>query len=258
MAWSSIRTHRAAVATIIDPLTQNPLSQHPMISRFMKAVYLARPPKGKVKPIWSVSEVLEELRSWGLAEDLPRSRLTWRLTMLLALASARRASDLSLLHIDSNHLFRSTDSWRFHLAFGAKQDRPGHIPKDIVISKQQAAELCPLENLREYLRRTEEERQGSMQLLRTTVAPFRPAGRQTIRSWLSRVLELSNIQAPGGSTRAASATWAAAKAVPISTIMAAADWSSVKTMSRYYLRPLPQGAPASEHLSVQRAVLGDV
>ena len=68
MAWSSIRTHRAAVATIIDPLTQNPLSQHPMISRFMKAVYLARPPKGKVKPIWSVSEVLEELRSWGLAE----------------------------------------------------------------------------------------------------------------------------------------------------------------------------------------------
>ena len=258
MAWSSIRTHRAAVATIIDPLTQNPLSQHPMISRFMKAVYLARPPKGKVKPIWSVSEVLEELRSWGLAEALPRSRLTWRLTMLLALASARRASDLSLLHIDSNHLFRSTDSWRFHLAFGAKQDRPGHIPKDIVISKQQAAELCPLENLREYLRRTEEERQGSMQLLRTTVAPFRPAGRQTIRSWLSRVLELSNIQAPGGSTRAASATWAAAKAVPISTIMAAADWSSVKTMSRYYLRPLPQGAPASEHLSVQRAVLGDV
>ena len=71
MAWSSIRTHRAAVATIIDPLTQNPLSQHPMISRFMKAVYLARPPKGKVKPIWSVTDVLEELRSWGLAEVLP-------------------------------------------------------------------------------------------------------------------------------------------------------------------------------------------
>ena len=92
-----------------------------------------------------------------------------------------------------------------------------------------------------------------MQLLRTTVA-----GRQTIRSWLSRVLELTNIQVPGGSTSAASATWAAAEAVPISTIMAAADWSSVKTMSRYYLRPLPQGAPASEHLSVQRAVLGDV
>ena len=44
MAWSTIRLHRDAVATVIDPLTQNPLSQHPMICRFMKAVYLARPP----------------------------------------------------------------------------------------------------------------------------------------------------------------------------------------------------------------------
>ena len=55
--------------------------------------------------------------------------------MLLALASARRESDLSL-HIDSNHLLRSTDSWRSHLAFGATQDRPGYIPEDMVIFKQ--------------------------------------------------------------------------------------------------------------------------
>ena len=179
MAWSTIRLHRAAVATIIDPLTRNPLSQHPMICRFMKAVYLARPPAGKVKPIWSVAEVLQLLKSWGESETLSRPMLT------------------------------------------------------------------------------EGEREENTQLLRTTVETFKPAGRQTIRAWLAKVLEHANIQAPGGSTRAASATWAAAKAVPISTIMAAADWSSVQTMSRYYIRPLPQGAPASEHLSVQRAVLGD-
>ena len=181
---------------------------------------------------WEGEADLERYRSsqiMGLAETLSRSNLTWRLTMFLALASARRASDLTLLHIDSNHLFRSEDSSRF-LAFGTKQDRPGLIPK--VISKQQAAELCPLMKLlREYLKITEGERQGSIQLLRTTIAPFRPAGRQTIRSWL----ELTNIQAP----------------VPISTIMAAAGWSSVTTMSRYYLRPLPHRASASEHLSVQ-------
>ena len=38
-------------------------------------------------------------------------------------------------------------------------------------------------------------------------------------------------------------TWASARAVPISTIRAAADWSSVKTMARHYIRPLPQGPP---------------
>ena len=149
------------------------------------------------------------------------------------------------------------DSWRFHLVFRTKQDRSGHIPKDFIVSRQTSAELCPLRNFTEYLRRTEEEREESTQLLRTTVAPFKPASRQTIRSWLAKVLERADIQAPGDSTRAASATWTAAKAVTISKIMAAADWSSVQTMSRYYIRPLPQGAPASEHLSVQSAVLGD-
>ena len=95
LAWSTIRLHRAAIAMIVDPLTKTPLSQHPMISRFMKAVYLARPPARKVKPIWSVSSVLVMLRTWGNPEDLTRAKLTWRLAMLLALASARRASDLS-------------------------------------------------------------------------------------------------------------------------------------------------------------------
>ena len=162
MAWSTIRVHRAAVATIIAPLTNSPLSQHPMVCRFMKTVFLARQRPRKGKPIWSVSTVLEMLRSWGNPEELSRQKLTWRVAMLLVLASARRASDLSLLHIDEDHLFKTNDSWRFHLVFGAKQDRPGHIPQDVLISKQACRELCPLENLREYLRRTEGERGSHM------------------------------------------------------------------------------------------------
>ena len=71
------------------------------------------------------------------------------------------------------------------------------------------------------------------------------------------VLELAEIDALGGSTIAASNTWASARAVPISTIMAAADWSSVKTATRHCIRPLPKGASATEHLAFQRDVLGD-
>ena len=218
---------------------------------------MGRPPTRKVKPIWSVTTVLEMLRSWGPSSELERPRLTWRMVMLLALASARRASDLTFLSIDDRHLFKSQDSWRFLLVFGTKQDRPGHIPKDVIISRQGSPELCPISNTEEYLKRTSGDRGNQMQLLRTTVSPFRPAMRQTVRSWLSKVLELAEIDAPGGSTRAAAATWASARAVPIATIMAAADWSSITTMTRHYIRPLPQGASATEHLSVQRAVLGD-
>ena len=129
MAWSSIRIHRAAIAMIIDPLTNSLRSQHPMVCHFMKAVSLARPPPRKVKHIWSVSTVLEMRRSWGSLEELFRQKPTWRMAMLLEVAE--------------------------HLVFGAKQDMPGHIPQDVLISKQSCRELCPLENIREYLRRTE-------------------------------------------------------------------------------------------------------
>ena len=39
--------------------------------------------------------------------------LTWRLAMLLALALAHRASELTLLHMDVTHVFKSADFWRF-------------------------------------------------------------------------------------------------------------------------------------------------
>ena len=120
LVWS-IRLHRAAIAMIVDPLTKTSLSQHPMIRCFRKAIYLAHPPPRTVKPIWSVSSVLVMLRTWGNPEDLTRAKLTWQLAMLLALAPARRASDLSFLDIDEKNLLKSDDSWRFSLVFRAKQ-----------------------------------------------------------------------------------------------------------------------------------------
>ena len=45
-----------------------------------------------------------------------------------------------------------------------------------------------------------------------------------------------------GSTRAAAATWAAARGVSTSTIMEAADWTSARTMRAHYLRLLPKEA----------------
>ena len=126
-----------AIARIVDHLTNPPLS------RFIKVVFLARPPSRKVKPIWSVTTVLEMLRSWGPSGELEQRRLTWHSAMLLALASAHRASDLTLLHMDDIHLFKSADSWRLHLDFGVKQDRQGHLAQDVVLSRQGLVEIMP-------------------------------------------------------------------------------------------------------------------
>ena len=84
----------------------------------------------------------------------------------------------------------------------------------------------------------------------TAVIPVQ-ARIKSVQPWLSNVLGLAEIDTPGGSTRSVSATWALARAVPIATTMASADWSSVNTMTRHYIKLLPHGPLATEHLSVQ-------
>ena len=61
---------------------------------------LQSPPTKKLKSIWDVATVLKHIEAWGSIEHLSRSRLTQRMVMLLAIASARRVSDLCLLRTD--------------------------------------------------------------------------------------------------------------------------------------------------------------
>ena len=116
MAWSTIRVHRADIATIIDPLTNSPLSQQQCSWQGHR---LGR---------WNLSGA--SLLYWG-CWDPGEARRNFPDKSWLG---GWQYCDLSLLHIDEDHLFKTNDSWHFHLVFGAKQDRPGHIPQDVIIS----------------------------------------------------------------------------------------------------------------------------
>ena len=93
--------------------------------------------------------------------------------------------------------------------------------------------------MEEYLRRAQKNRGNHLQLLFTTVVPFKPVHQRSAPGCL-KCRTLPALQVSGGSTMAASATWASATAVPIAAIMAAADWSSVNTLARKYVRFLSQ------------------
>ena len=69
-----------------------------------------------------MATVLRHIEAWGGIEHLSRSSLTQRMVMLLAIASARRVSDLCLLRTDVDSLQRTPDKWTFLPAFGAKQE----------------------------------------------------------------------------------------------------------------------------------------
>ena len=98
-----------------------------MVRGFLKACFLSRPHRRIVKFIWSVAAVLDTLREWGPVLDLGRPKSSLRAMLLV---------------------------WRaIVLAFGMKQDRPGHISPAVVISRQCSPALCPITNMGEYLRK---------------------------------------------------------------------------------------------------------
>ena len=109
----------------------------------MKATFLSRPPARK--PIGDVGTVLKCLESWGEIENLSQVRLTHRLVMLMAIASARRVSDLILLRTDVDSLRQTPDKWIFLPAFGAKQERTNHSVPPMIFTRLEGHDnLCPV------------------------------------------------------------------------------------------------------------------
>ena len=73
---------------------------------------------------------------------------------------------------------------------------------------------------------------------------------------------MADIKASGGSTRKASASWAASKGVSIKTILDAGDWAHTSTAYRHYIKCLPEGVAQriAEQISgsIQANVVGQL
>ena len=166
------------------------------------------------------------------------------MVMLLAIASARRLSDLCLLRTDDNSLQRTQDKWTFLPAFGEKQEHLNHsVPPLIFTRNSDCANICPVSHLSAYMITEPDRRKlNSNVLLLTCIPPFRVAARATVAGWFLIILKEVGSGASAGSTRAAAATWALARGVTVETIMKAADWTCACTMRAHYLRLLPREA----------------
>ena len=161
LAWRTIGIHRSAVATILQPYAPETIREDKRVRRFMKATFLSRFSARKIKPIWDVGTVIKCLESWGEIEDLSRERLTHRLVMLMAIASARQVSDLMLLRTDVDSLRQTPDKWVFLPAFGAKQERPYHSVPPLIFTRLEGHDnLCPVKHLSAYMAITEADKRN--------------------------------------------------------------------------------------------------
>lgn len=232
---NTIRSAISSIATLDD----KPAGQHPLVKRFMKAVFQVKPALQRLHCTWDPELVLNHIRSLGSNESLSTIQLSRKLVMLMLLVSGQRGQTLHLL--DTRNMVFSNSKVCFGIGDLLKTSRPGHHLSAITFRAYPPDNLlCVHSTILTYLKRTEDYRGTFTRFFLTTRPPIRLASRDTLRRWTRDILAAAGIDisifAPH-STRSA-ATSKAALSLPLSTILDTVGWSRESTFAKFYKKPL--------------------
>lgn len=200
----------------------------------MKGYFNQRTPRPRYNFMWSVSTVLNFLKTLYPLCDLSLKMLTFKVVALLALCSAPRAQTLVSLHVDSMKVFDNRISFVFHDLL--KWSRPTHSFQ-MTLYHNEDERICPMHTLLYYLERTADVRKSQYVLV--SYCTLSRVTTSTVARWLKEVLFLSGIDTSvfkAHSYRGAAASAAFLSGCSLNDILKTADWSSVKNFKRYYLR----------------------
>jgi hypothetical protein len=238
LQYSTINGYRSAISSIHPQIEGYAVGKHPVITKIMAGVFNERPPVPKYTETWDVDCVLDYLKSLGPNDTLPMRTLTHKLTMLLALTAASRASELQSLN--TKLMTNKTDSIQFTLDKPNKTTKPGKpLPKVTFYKYDKDASLDVVNCLETYLDKTKSWRINSdyNRLLLSTVSPHKPVATSTISNWLKTLLKTVGIDTSiytGHSTRAASTSKAKQTGLSVADILDKANWTKATTFHRHY------------------------
>ena len=256
--YRTINTYRSAISRGHNLINGVPVGQHRDIVHHMKAIFNVRTPSPKYQNSWDVDRVLDCISEWGENTDLSLKQLTQKLTILLALTSAGRASELHKLNVD--FMLDKGNYILFKLPSLTKTCRPGKSLPELKFFHFDNSKLCVVECLRFYLQKTSKFRSSQDNinrhwLLLSLVKPHHPVTTSSISRWVKCVLneagiDISKFQAH--STRCASASKASRCGLSTKEIMDQARWSKESTFSRFYNKPLIDGADVYQQTILSR------
>ena len=131
---------------------------------------------------------------------------------------------------------------QFQILNHTKTSKPGYSSTSITISEfEQDPRICPLAALKEYLDHTQGLQNGKQCLFISYANLHRAVSRNTISQWMKSVLESSGIDShkfSAHSKRAAAASRAKQKEVPLDVILAHVGWRSAETFRKFYDKPV--------------------
>ena len=204
LEYSTINTHRSSISAFHDPIEGFSVGKHPKVCNLMAGVFNKRPPKPKYCFVWDVETVLKYLKCLPPNDLLSTKMLTLKLTMLLALTSASRCSEIK--NLDINYLAKSESKYCFNISKPTKTSKPGK-PLPILEFERFESEpnICVVEALEAYIKLSKPWREGTQktQLLLSYIKPHSPVKACT----LSCILGVSTKQILKWGRWSSKSTW---------------------------------------------------
>ncbi|XP_044149929.1 uncharacterized protein LOC122938468 [Bufo gargarizans] len=234
-AYRTINLFRSAISSTHQGFDGVPAGQHPLVSRLLRGLRLARPPRPRFTDTWDVSLVLSFLSSWPDNAALSLRQLSAKLLTLFCLISCKRVSDVRALDHDARSF--TPEGVTFNITRRTKTNiRSVSYP-----SFPSSPALCPVVCLREYELRTRSHRSAdNPQLFLSIRHPFGPVTSPTLARWMKWIMSLSGIDTTiftAHSARGAAATALAVSGARLEDILRLADWSRATTFTEFYFRP---------------------
>lgn len=258
---STIKGYRSTISNTLKFISGRLIGSDPVLSELMKSFELQRPVQRSLTPKWNLSWVLLSLCEPPFEPLHKASRLhvTMKTAFLLALASARRRSEIHAFSVDPEHLrFNKIDgsvSLLCQTGFLAKNQIPSVSPDSIIIPNlaktcnrdNKDRLLCPIRALKFYLKMSSSYRQGRTRLF-LPIRGNHDISKASISRWISYTIKLayrkltsrdiSFLKIKAHELRAFASSWAYLNKAPLDDVMKAAVWNRKSTFTKFYLRDM--------------------
>ncbi|XP_066431206.1 uncharacterized protein [Eleutherodactylus coqui] len=249
----TLKVHTAALGSYLD----FPLAEHRWVRRFLKGAERLRPFVRETFPTWDLNIVLTSFcqSPFEPLSQLSLRLLTLKVTLLVAITSARRIGELQALQCIEPYMVIQDDRITFKLD-------PAFLPK--VVSKFHREQTITLPSFCQNPRNEKEREFHNLDVRRAVLAyleatrSFRKnnnlfiqfqgpakgktATKSTIARWIKTAIQEAykarGLDPPGKirahSTRSLSSSWAEKGQASAEQICKAATWSSIHTFTRHY------------------------
>lgn len=189
--YSTLNSLRSALSVTIPPIEGQPV----LVCRALQGSFNQRPPMPRYSSTWDVNTVIQYMKEkMGNNLELNLKELTLKLTVLLALSNATRAS--YLVALDVRFMQSTAVGITFRIPKLTKTRRSG-APKSIPVAWFEDLKLCPVHTINCYICQTKDLKrpgsEGSNPLLISFRKPHNPVSTTTVARWMKEVLSLAGI-----------------------------------------------------------------